>query len=124
MQPLTRHVLRARSVLSPLPRRNMAIAATVETAPDTSTIDFPAPSHVSVAGEAADIARQLSEFYRSPTSSVELSAEARKEIMEELCKRASSIPDTEITPEWVKQNVKIPSKVTLGENPIFKSFQK
>jgi hypothetical protein len=124
MQTAARYALRARGTMSAVPRRNMAIAATVKTAPDTSAIDFPAPSHVSVAGDAVDIARQLRVFYESAGSSIELSPEARAGILEDLVKRASAIPDTEITAEWVEANVTIPAKVTLGENPVFKSLQK
>ncbi|KAI0563918.1 hypothetical protein FGB62_32g146 [Gracilaria domingensis] len=48
------------------PRRSLAIVATVKKAPDTSTMDFPAPSHVSLASEAADLAQQLNAFYTNP----------------------------------------------------------
>lgn len=39
---------------------------TVKVASDTSTMDFPAPSHVSLSSEAASIAQQLSDVYSNP----------------------------------------------------------
>lgn len=47
-------------------RRHLAIMPTVKTATDTSSMEFPAPSHVSITSEAADIARQITEFYSNP----------------------------------------------------------
>lgn len=47
-------------------RRNLAIIPTVKTATDTSEMEFPAPSHVSLSSQAAGLARQISEFYSNP----------------------------------------------------------
>lgn len=126
MQPVLRHAQLARSALSLVPRRTLAIAATVRTARDTSAQTFPAPSHVSVAAEAHDIARQIREFYSNPKSTLEFSEEARAQILDELCKRAATIPEGALSPEWVVQNMKdkIPSKVVIGDNPYFKDKSK
>lgn len=56
-----------RTLRSSLHRRHLAIIPTVKTAPDTSAIDFPAPSHVSLSATAADLASQLSDFYSNPS---------------------------------------------------------
>lgn len=124
MQAVARHALRtAGRARGPAPR-TLAIAATVKTAPDTSGLDFPAPSHASVTGDAADIARQIKEFYASPKSTVTLAADTRAGILDDLAKKVSSIPDTAITAEWVQANIKVPETVTLGENPVFKGMKK
>jgi hypothetical protein len=104
--------------------RPLAISATVPSAPDTSGTNFPAPSHVSLSGDAADIARQLREFYASADSSIALTAPVRAALAEELAKRAMSIPDTNITAEWIAKNVTIPEAIRLGDNPIFKAHEK
>lgn len=121
MLAAARNALRARGAIQTTVRRNMAIAATVKDAPDTSSLDFPAPSHVSVAGEAADLARQLRSFYGTAESSYALSAEERSAVLEELGKRAASIPETDITADWVEKNMKVPETVRLGDLPSFGS---
>jgi hypothetical protein len=124
MQAATRHALRTAVRAREPCRRTLAIAATVKTAPDTSGMAFPAPSHASLVGDAVDIARQIADFYKSPTSTLDLGADTRAAILEELGKRASAIPDTAITAEWVKQNLKVPEKIVLGENPVFQGINK
>ena len=47
-------------------RRGLAIMPSVKTASDTSQREFPAPSHVGIASEAAEIARQYRSFYTDP----------------------------------------------------------
>lgn len=47
-------------------QRQMAIASTVEKAVDTSGQEFAAPSHVSLATQASEMAQQLSAFYSNP----------------------------------------------------------
>ena len=47
-------------------RRGLAIAPSVKTATDTSDQEFAAPSHVSLASEAASLAKQFREFYSDP----------------------------------------------------------
>lgn len=119
MLAAARNALRAHGTMPTAIRRNMAVVASVKSAPDTSSMDFPAPSHVSVAGEASDLARQLRNFYQAADSSYTLSAEDRAAILEELGKRAATIPDTEITAEWVTKNIEVPEKVRLGDLPSF-----
>lgn len=55
-----------RSAARSIPRRNLAIMPTVKVAADTSAMDFPAPSHVSLGSDAAEMARQLTDFYCNP----------------------------------------------------------
>lgn len=55
-----------RSAVSTTPTRNLAIMPTVKKASDTSTTDFPALSHVGLTSTAADLARQLTDFYSNP----------------------------------------------------------
>lgn len=50
-------------------RRNLAILPTVKTATDTSDMEFPAPSHVSLSSQAAELVRQISDFYSNPGKS-------------------------------------------------------
>ena len=63
-------LLRASSSLrraaAAVPRRHLAIASTVRQATDTSKMDFPAPSHVSLPSQAAELASQLTNFYSDP----------------------------------------------------------
>lgn len=105
-------------------RRTMAIAATVKVAPDTSALDFPAPSHVSLAGEAAKLARQIRDFYKSPDSVIEIPQSVREEILNNLIKKTQMLPDTEVTPDTIRANCKIPERVRLGDSPIFKAINK
>lgn len=48
----------------------MAIAATVKKAPDTSATDFPAPSHVTLSTQLAEVAEDIAHFYSNPGTSV------------------------------------------------------
>lgn len=59
-------VLRTMMTTKHVPQRQLAIMPTVKVATDTSTMEFPAPSHVSISSEAADLAKQLSDFYSNP----------------------------------------------------------
>jgi hypothetical protein len=102
--------------------RPLAIPATVKTAPDTSEQNFPAPSHASLAGDAADIARQMTAFFKNPDSTVTLSAEDRAELLDGIIKRGQAAPETQITAEWVKSKYSIPEKLRLGDNPMFKAY--
>lgn len=47
-------------------KRNLAILPTVKKATDTSEMDFPAPSHVSLTSDAAALAHELASFYSDP----------------------------------------------------------
>lgn len=102
----------------------MAITATVKETPDTSSMDFPAPSHVGLVGEAMNLTRQLREFYSSPDSTFDIPEAARKEIYDEVVQKLQQLPPSTISMEWIKQNVKVPSKMRLGDNPLFKAFNK
>lgn len=124
MQAAARHAVRAAQGASGRSRRTMAIVATVKTAPDTSAIDFPAPSHASLTGDAVDIARQIKSYYSSPESVLKLDENARAAILEDLGKKVSAIPDSTITAEWVSANVKVPEEVVLGDNPVFQGLRK
>lgn len=63
---LTRATYALRSAGSAIQRRNLAILPTVKVASDTSKMDFPAPSHVSLSSEALNIAKQVTAFYANP----------------------------------------------------------
>jgi hypothetical protein len=103
--------------------RQLAIPATVKTAPDTSGKNFPAPSHVGLAGDAADIARQISDFYKNPDSTVVLSAEDRAELFDEVLRLGQTIPDGSFTPEMIKSKYTIPEAIRLGDNPVFNTYK-
>jgi hypothetical protein len=103
--------------------RQLAIPATVKTAPDTSGKNFPAPSHVGLAGDAADIARQISDFYKNPDSTVVLSAEDRAELFDEVLRLGQTIPDGSFTPEMIKSKYTIPEAIRLGDNPVFNIYK-
>lgn len=112
----------APALRAPASARSLAIRATVATAPDTSGQTFPAPSHVSVAAEAADVARQLRGFYSDPESIVALDKGDRARVLADLVKRAAAIPETQVSEDWVVKNMKdkIPAQVKIGDNPYFK----
>lgn len=59
-------VSRLQSVIRLGQHRNLAIMPTVEKASDTSEMEFPAPSHVSLSSQAAEVARAITEFYSNP----------------------------------------------------------
>jgi hypothetical protein len=103
--------------------RQLAIPATVKTAPDTAGKKFPAPSHVGLAGDAADIARQIGEFYKNPDSTIVLSAEDRANLLDEVLKLGQGIPGGTLTPEMIKSKYAIPETIRLGDNPIFNAYK-
>lgn len=119
----TANALRRVSASHAAPSRTLAIAATVKTAPDTSAIDFPAPSHVSLPGEAFELLRQLRAFYEAPDSSVHIPAELKEEVKAELIARISGLPDSSLTPEQIEEMAKVPDTIRLGDNPMFKVFE-
>ncbi|CAN8066754.1 unnamed protein product [Agarophyton chilense] len=115
-------LVRAAALIAP--NRGLTIAATVKQAPDTSAIDFPAPSHVSLASEVADLAQQLNAFYSNPESVISLPDETREALQAEVVKRVSTVPEAELPAAWVHQNLQVPSEIRLGDNPLFESAQK
>ncbi|CDF36486.1 unnamed protein product [Chondrus crispus] len=121
-------LLRASSSLrraaAAVPRRHLAIASTVGQATDTSKMDFPAPSHVSLSSQAAELASQLTNFYSDPDSVIKIPEETRKVIHADISKRIRSIPDTPLTEDWTDAHITVPSEVRLGDNPYFEAFKK
>ncbi|PXF49346.1 hypothetical protein BWQ96_00920 [Gracilariopsis chorda] len=114
----------ARAATSAAPIRALAITATVKDASDTSAMKFPAPSHVSIAAEAADLARQLNEFYSNPDSVIAIPDDIRESLRAEVMKKVGAVPDANISAAWANQNLQIPSEIRLGDNPLFESHQK
>ena len=100
-------------------RRHLAIPATVKSASDTSEHEFPAPSHVNVAADAAAIARQFRQFYSDADSTLKLSAEAKAALMAEVVKKATAIPDTKVDEGFLTSKFPIPDEIRIGDNPNF-----
>lgn len=120
--------LRAASVLrkvtTSMPKRNLAIMPTVKAATDTSSLDFPAPSHVSLSSEAASLARQIAAFYDNPDSIISLTEEARAALQSEIAKKVKNIPDSALPDNWAALELQVPSDIRLGDNPLFESNKK
>lgn len=111
--------LRRMPMRSAVVRRELAIPATVKTATDTSEMEFPAPSHVNVASDAAAIARQFREFYSNKDSTVKLGEAAKEALTAEITKKVTAIPEGELDELYVKSKLSVPDEIRLGDNPNF-----
>lgn len=61
-------------------------------------------------------------FLYNADSSIELSESTRTALAAELAKKSKAIPDSDVADSWIAGNMKIPKKLRLGDNPLFKAY--
>lgn len=110
----------ARPLAARAQSRQMAIAATVKTAPDTSAMEFPAPSHVALSTQLAEVAEGITNFYSNSKSKLQLEESVRASIKDEIERKSKSLlTEMDVSTSPTAQ-INVPETVKIGDSPLFK----